>query len=297
MPDFRRAVVEAPGKINLLLDITGTAEDGYHTVDTVLQAIDLSDIVVVSKIDGDEIRVTCSNTSVPENEENIAYKAAMAFFKLTGVPKQGLSIHIDKTIPVQAGVAGGSADAAAVLLALNEILGGALSAAHLHDIGRKVGVDVPFCMAGGCQFAQGRGDILTPLPDLPPCYFVLSKPPRGVDTAQAYRVYDSKKRSVIHPDTAAMLSAIKTGNLDGVGKAMGNVFQQVEIIEEVEVLAGIYRLNKALGSVMTGSGSAVVGLYTDGVMAAECKDYISEIVRETFIVRPIAHGAKIIHIS
>jgi 4-diphosphocytidyl-2-C-methyl-D-erythritol kinase len=296
MDSHNRVVVLAPAKINLSLDITGTTPDGYHALDTVMQTVNLRDVVVVGKRPGGEIRVLCSRPDVPEDDTNIAHKAAMVFFSQLDLPTRGLSIYIDKSIPMEAGLAGGSADAAAILRGMNRLYEAGLSLEKLCELGKKVGADVPFCLAGGCQLAQGRGEILTTLSALPDCILVIAKPPTGVSTRHAYSLYDQRGVRT-RPDTTAMIRAIKTRDLRGIGENMVNVFEELIGLEEVEIRKNILLQNGALGAAMTGSGSAVVGLFPGEREAGECLRQLREIKGEVFLAKPCATGAEIIHMS
>jgi 4-diphosphocytidyl-2-C-methyl-D-erythritol kinase len=292
-----RVVVLAPAKINLSLDITGTAANGYHTLDTVMQAVNLSDVVVIRGRPDGEVRVTCSRPDVPEDDTNIAHKAAMVFFSQFDLPTRGLSIYIDKAIPMEAGLAGGSADAAAVLRGMNHLFAAGLSEEKLREMGETVGADVPFCLAGGCQLAQGRGEILTPLSALPDCVLVIAKPPIGVNTRHAYSLYDQHGGTLTHPDTAAMITAIEARDLPGIGRHMVNVFEELTNLTEVEALKGVLLRSGALGATMSGSGSAVVGLFTGEREAGACLNPLRELTREVFLTKPCLGGAEILHMS
>ena len=292
-----RVIVRAPGKINLSLDITGVTGDGYHTLDTVMQAIDLCDVVVVGRRADSDIRITCSRPHVPENDTNIAYQAAKLFFAQVGLPEQGLSIHIDKIIPVEAGLAGGSADAAAVLGALNRLLETNLTTEQLCAIGEKIGADVPFCIAGGACLAQGKGEIMTPLPPLPDCTIAIAKPPKGMSTRYAFKLYDSYGDELGHPDTMSMVAAMRAGALADIGRNMFNVFEQVTALDEIEMLKGIMLVEGALGAVMSGSGSAVAGLFAQEQEARRCLRRLRQASEEAVLVSPLPGGVQIIHVS
>jgi 4-diphosphocytidyl-2-C-methyl-D-erythritol kinase len=295
MDSHTRAVVLAPGKVNLSLDITGTTADGYHTLDTVMQAVDLCDVGVISKQPGGEMRVSCSRPDVPENAANIAYKAARIFFSQLDLPVQGMSIHIDKIIPMEAGLAGGSADAAAVLRGMNHLFAAGVSEEKLRELGETVGADVPFCLAGGCHRARGKGELLTPLPTLPDCVLLLAKPPTGVSTRHAYSLYDQHSGQLTHPDTQSMLAAIKTRDLPGIGQNMVNVFEELTKLDEVARLKSILLRGGALGAALSGSGSAVVGLFAGEEEAAECLRHIREITAEAYLSKPKNGGAEILY--
>lgn len=293
----KRAVVEAPGKVNLSLDIKGGTDDGYHLLETVMLAIDLCDVVVVGKRNDDELRVTCSNPQAPENDMNIAYRAAMEFFAATGIAKQGLSIHIDKSIPVEAGLAGGSADAAAVITGLDRLFETSLPDEQLREIGLRVGMDVPFCLMGGCAFAEGRGEILTPLPSLPDCRLTIAKPPQGMSTRYAFKLYDNYGGEFSRPNTQEMLMGIRSGDLAVIGHNMFSVFGGLGIADETEMLSGVMLCAGALGAVLSGSGSAVVGLFDNEKAAGKCMHLLKEQVRDSWLTKPVNHGARLIHAS
>lgn len=292
-----RVVARAPGKINLSLDITGTAPDGYHYLNTVMQAIDLFDVVVVGKRPGEDMRVTCSRPDAPEDGLNIAHAAAREFFAATGIAPQGLSIHIDKLIPQEAGLAGGSADAAAVLCGLDRLFETTLAPAQLAEIGERVGSDVPFCLAGGLRLGQGTGGSLTRLTDLPDCFFTVAKPPAGMSTRYAFKLYDDYSGEFERPDIAAMLRCIESADLLGVGRNMFSVFSQIAMSDESEMLSGIMQCAGAIGSVLSGSGSAVVGLFDSERRAKDCLRLLREQVEEVWIARPVNHGAQVIHVG
>ncbi len=293
----KRVVVEAPSKVNLSLDITGDTEDGYHLLDTVMQSIDLRDVLVIGKRDDDELRVTCSNPKAPEDETNIAHRAAIEFFAATGIKRQGLSIHIDKSIPIEAGLAGGSADAAAVICGLNRLFETELSLEQQQEIGYKVGMDVPFCLMGGSALARGRGEVLTALPSLPKCYITIAKPQQGMSTRFAFKLYDTYSGDFVRPDTQRMVTSIIEGNLKGIGQNMYSVFGGLGDAQATETLSGIMLCAGALGSVLSGSGSAVIGLFDNEHEAKDCLRLLKEQVHEAWVTRPLETGARIIHFS
>lgn len=184
---MRSVTVLAPAKLNLTLDVTGTRPDGYHTLDMIMQAVSLRERVTLRRSRG--LSLSLPGSRVPANEHNTAYKAALAFFHGTGL-LAGAAITVEKHVPVRAGMAGGSADAAAVLVGLNELYGARLSAAELCALGAQVGADVPFSIVGGTARVTGVGDILEPLKPCPPCFFTVCMPAGGISTPQAYARYD-----------------------------------------------------------------------------------------------------------
>ncbi|MCL2068723.1 MAG: 4-(cytidine 5'-diphospho)-2-C-methyl-D-erythritol kinase, partial [Oscillospiraceae bacterium] len=216
MPSRTQIKIPAPGKINLLLEITGTLPNGYHELNTVMQSFLPGDTVSLELLpehaDDHNIRVTCSRPDIPRDSANIAHKAAAAFFAATGIPRRGLHIHIEKIIPHGAGLGGGGADAAAVLRGLNTLLDAGLDNFALCEIGVTVGADVPFCIAGGCALAQGIGEKLTSLPPLRNCRIAIAKPKTvSVSTPEAYRLYDCYPGKIPPANPAGMLEAIKAG--------------------------------------------------------------------------------------
>lgn len=286
-----KVIVTAPAKINLFLDITGVTENGYHAIDTVMQSVDLCDTVTITKRHDAKITVECDYPGIPQNEDNIAYKAAMTFFKQSGIPFSGLDIAINKIIPAQAGLAGGSADAAAVITGLNVMYNAGFSAQDMCKIGAEVGADVPFCIVGGCMRARGIGEVFTPLTGLPDCTLLIAKPEFGVDTKEAYMRYDTL--NIPEHDPAAMLSAIISGSLKDIGSAMYNVFEQVCGTSETVLVRDIFAQSGALGSALTGSGSAIAAIFSNE-SAIACKSILAENGIASYTTRPLNHGVKII---
>ena len=279
--------IKAPAKINLFLDITGTANDGYHTLDTIMQSIDLCDKVTIKKTDTADIKVNCSKGFVPINGKNIAYKAAKAFLDYANITRTGFDIYIEKNIPMQAGLAGGSADAAAVIKGLDTMFDTGFSVEKLCDIGEKIGADVPFCIVGGCMLAQGKGEIFTPQKAIANCFVVVAKPNVGVDTKKAFKIYDDMAEKVVHPDLSEMLKALDSRSLACIGKNMANVFEQTSCLPQVDKINKAFVRNGALGSVMTGTGSAVTGLFADEEKAVLCAEKIAHLSEEVYVTRPV----------
>lgn len=282
--------VNAYAKINLTLDITGKRKDGYHLLRMVMQSVSLCDKLVITDSDSG-IRVIASRDEIPCNEDNTAYKAAAVFFEYTGAASN-LTIHIQKVIPSQAGLGGGSADAAAVLLALNKMYNAGMTTETLCKIGLQVGADVPFCIIGGTALAEGIGDKLTPLPALPLCHIVICKPPVGVDTKKAYALADdaAKKESGF---TAAMLHAVRAGDLRAVAQNLGNEFEQVIHLAQVNHIKSAMKQYGALGACMSGSGSAVFGIFEDLPKAVACQSALALVYSEVFVCEPVASGCML----
>lgn len=287
-----RVTVKAAAKINLMLDIIERLPNGYHSLWMVMQSVDLYDTVTVERTQAGNIRLECTDPRLPADETNLAYKAARAFFDATGVPGSGVSIMVQKRIPFAAGLAGGSADAAAVLLALDRLFETKLRQRALNKIGLTLGADVPFCLQGGTMLAQNIGELLTPVPELPDCFIVLAKPVRGVSTAQAYRLCDAAA-NLRAPDKRGMLGALLSEDLEGAARLAGNVFEQViDVPERVEIKA-VMRRHGALGCCMSGSGPTVFGLFESEQAAGECAEKLREIVPEVFICRPVEEGCLV----
>lgn len=250
----------AYAKINLTLDVLRKREDGYHDIRTVMQTISLCDDVEIDVDTGKPWALTCGADGIPCDERNLAWKAARAFFDRLGREPDGVTIRITKRIPSEAGLAGGSADAAAVLRALNRWANEPLSVDELCAVGARVGSDVPFCVLGGTALAEGRGEQLTKLPAAPELHLVVCKPPLAFSTPALYKRLDSiaiGKR----PDTDAMLAALHSGDREQIASLLCNVFEQAVSDPQIEAIKQELRSHGALGAIMTGSGSAVFGVF------------------------------------
>ena len=269
------AVIErSRAKLNLSLDVLSRRGDGYHDLRMVMCSVDFGDDVFVSlRTDGQNV---CSSNLpwLPQDGRNLAIKAAEAFFAARGERSPGVEIRMEKRIPVGAGMAGGSGNAAAVLRALNNLTGAGLNAEELRRIGLSVGSDVPYCITGGNALAEGRGEILTPLPPLPECCVVICKPAFSVSTAELFHRIDSHSLRT-HPDTAGLIEAMGNGDLAGVARRMYNVFEDVlpRSSYEIHAIRGELLDRGALGAVMTGTGSAVFGLFDAPEYAAKALEH------------------------
>lgn len=277
--------LKAFAKINLNLDITGVSADKkYHTVEMVLQSVDIYDTVTVS-ID-DEISVKC-NADLPQNEDNIAYKAAKEFFDETEI-QGGAYIKIKKRIPSAAGLGGGSSDAAAVIIALNMLYETNLENDELEKIAEKVGSDVPFFIVGGAQLAEGRGTILTPLPEIPECTFVIVKDGFKLSTGDMYSRFDGLTE-VDHPNTSELVNAICEGDLEDMTENMKNVFEPL-YDENTQVIKDKLIKNGALCAVLSGSGPSVFGMFDDYETAKEAQDVLEKEYENVFLCEPTKCG-------
>ena len=282
--------IKAPAKLNLFLDITGKLTNGYHEIASVMQTVDLFDYVKISK--ADEISVLCSNP-VLNGDKNIAYKAAEFFFDKSGI-ESGAEIYIDKRIPSEAGMAGGSADAAAVLYGLNQIFDEPFSSEELCEIGAKCGADVPFSLMGGTMLAEGIGEKLTPVTPLPDCWLVIVKPDFGMSTPESYKYYDEHGLfSLEHPDKQDILANLEEKNLSGICESLYNVLEHtVENPVIGEIKSEMLRFG-AMGSMMTGSGTAVFGIFDSIEKAVAAKNGLSEKFSSVFLSRPTKNGVQI----
>lgn len=287
-----RISVDAPAKINLSLDIIGKRYDGYHLVKMIMQTVSLSDTVSVHTRDDGEISLVCNNDDIPCDSTNIAYKAADEFFKYTEINNPGILIKIKKRIPTQAGLAGGSTDGAAVLVALNELFNTGLSENELAEIGAKIGADVPFCIYGGTMSADGIGTILNPLPAMPECYFVIVKPDISVSTKEAYALTD-EKGFTLRTSSEILAEAICSGDIKSICGALHNDFEDVLNLDEVNKIHDLFRQNGALGSCMSGSGSAVFGIFTDEYEAQDCAKVMEDSYNFVCVCEPVNIGCRI----
>lgn len=268
-----RITRKAYGKINLALDITGKREDGYHLVKMILQTVDLYDQITVERLE-EGIVLTCDDPRVPTDEKNLAYKAARLMIQTFDL-SAGVKIHIEKKIPMQGGMGGGSTDAAAVILAVNELFDLHADLDLLDKLAVTLGADVPFCLRKGTYLAEGIGEKLTALPNAPHGYLVLIVPSFGISTAWAYARADEMV-DLIHPDVSGMVKAIEKQDLAEMASGMGNILEQVAILEHPEIQAVKDQLlqHGALGAMMTGSGSVIFGIFDDQKKADLCFEAI-----------------------
>ena len=272
----------AYAKLNLTLDILGKRADGYHDLAMVMQSITLHDAVTVTLTNTPGIVCRCG--TLPGDDSNLAVKAAKAFFAETGIAPRGLAIDIEKRIPMQAGMAGGSTDAAAVLHALRTLLAPELSIEQLEKIGETVGSDVPYCVRGCTALAEGRGEKLTTLKNAPRFHVVVCKPDFPLSTPTLFQRSDAVKIAD-RPDTEGMLQAIEDSDALGVSARVFNVFEAVLDVEEREVFATKERLLSlgAAAAAMTGSGPTVFALFTDAQTAQTAYDALKADYAQTYL--------------
>ncbi len=275
-------------KLNLTLDVLGKREDGYHDLETVMQTISMRDDIELDVGTGKPWVLRCEKEGVPCDSRNLAWKAAEAYSDATGIDLGGLEIRITKRIPSQAGLGGGSADAAAVLRALNRHFGEPLSIGALAEVGAQVGSDVPFCVIGGTCMCTGRGERLRKLPNMPECVFVVCKPDFGVSTPELYRKLDAV--AIAHrPDNRAMEAALLAGDLEKVAAQVYNVFDPLVTDGHLELnyIKSVMNSYGALGFQMTGSGSAVFAMMPSFEYAAVVCNMLKENYPEIFIAMPV----------
>lgn len=285
---MREANERAYAKLNISLDIVGKRPDGYHDMVMVMQSVSLCDELCIRLNDTGELSAVSDLHFIPNDERNLAVRAARQFLDAAGEPGQGVEISMKKRIPVGAGMAGGSADAAAVLRGMNRLYGGRFITAELETIAAGIGSDVAFCVAGGTALAQGRGELLSRLPDMPECYFVICKPGFSISTPELFRSIDSAPLRH-HPDTAGILDSLDRGELEGICRRLYNVFEDVSDrrIKTVGEIKSRLLDCGAAGAVMTGTGSAVFGIFTDAATAQEAQSALLREYRFCCVAEPV----------
>lgn len=276
-------------KLNLTLDVLGKREDGYHDLKSVMQTISIRDDIEIDLDTGKPWCLHCDRDDIPCDERNLAWKAAKVYFETIGKDPNGLEIRITKRIPSQAGMGGGSADAAAVLRALNRHYDAPLSIAALAELGSMVGSDVPFCVLGGTALVEGRGERMRKLPDMPECVFVICKPDFSVSTPELYQKIDTVTIGK-RPDHAAMEKAILTGDIAAVSQNVYNVFDPVVTEDHLELnyIKSIFNSYGSIGQQMTGSGSAVFCIVPEFEYAAVICQMLKESYPQVFIAKPVS---------
>ena len=284
--------LKAPAKINLSLDVLGKRPDGYHELSTVMQTVDLYDTVTVSRNDSGSVTISCDYEGVPCDDSNICAKAAYRFFDTCRLPVSGVHIDIQKTIPTQAGLAGGSSDGAAVILGLNYLFDTKLTPKEMLAVGEKIGADVPFCIEGGTKLCTGIGATIKKLPSLRGVHIVICKPDTvSVSTAEAYQRVDALAKHPCYTDE--MVKALYSRDLFMITSTVFNDFELALQIPEVNQIKKIMFDNKANGAGMSGSGSAVFGIFSSERKAKRCVEALREAYPKTFLCKPIKNGCSI----
>lgn len=286
--------LKALGKINLGLDVLGKRENGYHDVRMVMQTVYLYDQVKIKKRKKSGIGLDTNLYYLPVNENNLAYRAAKLLKDEFNI-EEGISIHLEKHIPVAAGMAGGSADAAAVLFGMNRVFELGLTQQELMDRGVTLGADVPYCIMRGTVLAEGIGEVLTPLAPMPRCFILLAKPPLAVSTKLVYEKLDSREIEK-HPDIDGIIRGLKEQSLSKITDSMGNVLEHVTI-EEYPVIEEIKNTMKEAGArnaMMSGSGPTVFGIFDDKNRARMAAQRIKEVqlAKQVYVVNVHNAGRK-----
>ena len=297
---MKRMVLKTPAKINLALDVVGKRADGYHTLETVFQTVSLYDTITVTlfphRTGEQAIRILCNIPWIPKDERNIAWKAVDLFLKKTGCPV-GFDIYLQKYIPSQAGLGGGSSDAAAVLYACNQLTGAGLSHAELCEMGLQLGADVPFFFYGGTAYAAGVGEEIQPLPYLGDVSVVLAKGKGGISTAAAYTAMDALQNPP-HPNVPEMKQRLQAyAEPKDLAPLCGNLFAEVTELPVVQKLQQEMLARGAFVSLMTGSGSAVFGLFSSQEPARKCCSALRKIVPFVAQCKTIPHTFYAIQLS
>ena len=286
--------LKSRAKINLSIDVLGKREDGYHLVEMIMQTIDLYDIINITENDIDEININSNSLDIPLNKNNIVYKAAEVLKERFNI-KSGLNIFIQKNIPVAAGMAGGSCNAAAVLVGLNKLWNLKLSEKQLQEIGLALGADVPFCISGNAALAQGIGEELTYIKGLPKDTSILiCKPNLFVSTKDVYQGLDLDNIKD-RPDNKLLIKCLEEGNIKVLSENMVNVLESVtsKMHEEILDIEKIMLDNNALGSMMSGSGPTVFGLFEKEEDAIKGKEKLLKKYNQVYVVRSSERGVEI----
>lgn len=292
-------IVKAPCKINLALDIINRRPDGMHTMDMVMQTVSLYDIITVQTCAESGICLTCDAKGVPNDRSNIAWKCAEGFLEFVGMDNMktdGINIHIQKNIPIMAGLGGGSADGAGVLVALNQSLSSSLPLWKLCEIGEHFGADIPFCVIGGTARTTGIGQIIETIPNIPDCYILIAKPYCSVSTKKAFEAFDKRNKQNTESGVDGVVHGIRTNDLSLIASSMYNAFENLDtnVMNEVLPIKKVMLEDGAIGAVMSGSGSAVFGIFKDCRNAQTCMKKLESISEERFLVRPVSQGPEII---
>jgi 4-diphosphocytidyl-2-C-methyl-D-erythritol kinase len=276
---------KASAKINLSLDVIHKRDDGFHEVEMIMTMVDLADRIEIQEMPHDKITLSSQSGYIPLDEKNLAFQAAK-LIKGRFEVRQGVHIHLDKNIPIAAGLAGGSSDAAATLRGLNRLWGLGIPIEELQRLGAILGSDVPFCIGGGTALATGRGELLQPIESPPQCWVILAKPPINVSTSDIYSKLNVKQIKS-HPSTAALLEAIRSKNLEKLCKSMGNVLEEVtlEMYPFVLSLKQCMENMGAEGVLMSGSGPTVFGIVSKEVKAKRIYNGLRGFCKEVYAVR------------
>lgn len=278
---------KAYAKINLGLDVLRRREDGYHEVKMIMQTVDIFDTLTFVKKNEPGIRLKVDNEELSEDKDNLIYRAAELLMEKAGV-KQGVEITLEKRIPIAAGMAGGSTDAAAAFHGINELFDLGYSLEDLQMLGVTLGADIPYCLAGGTAISEGIGEILTKLPEPPQCTLVVAKPDINVSTKFVYENLHANTLAY-HPDIDGMIEAIKIGSLQGITDRLGNVLETVTVREYpiIEEIKNLMKQEGAENALMSGSGPTVFGIFTneESAQAAAAQICGKQLAGQVFVTR------------
>lgn len=282
-----RTQEQAPAKINLALDILGRRSDGYHDLRMVMQTISLCDTVTVEEGGGD-FALRTNGFAVPAGKKPLEQQAAEAFFDAIGQTMPPMTVTLEKVIPAYAGLGGGSADVAALLRCLRRMYAPDLTAETLRTVGLTVGSDMPFCVSGGTALAEGRGERLTDLPSLPPCWIVLCKPDFGIPTPSLFALADSAPPQH-RPEIGGMTAALEAGDLSGTAARLCNVFEEYLPAAYGEVFRIKARLRAlgAMNAAMSGSGPTVFGIFRETAAAERAAQDLKQDYAQTYLTQPL----------
>ncbi len=287
--------IDAPAKINLYLDVLWRLDNGFHNIQSIMQTVTLSDFVTVTveKTEKNSVHVACSNPDIPQDERNIAWKAADLYLRTFGINGYSVDIYIDKNIPVCAGLAGGSTDAAAVLLALNSLFGEKAGMLELIDCAALLGSDVPFCLVKGTKITQKRGEHMDSVPPIPDCTILICSSGESVSTAWAYGELDKihndfSDRRKMRDNIQSMIAGLKQCDIKAVTDNMYNIFEEAvfPVCPKAEATKKLLLEKGADNAIMSGSGSAVFGIFTDRTKAEKAKKSLESSERKVFLCRP-----------
>lgn len=282
--------LKAAAKINLALDITGKKKDGYHTIFSIMQSVTLFDEIEINLRQDKEINYSCSDRKFSKYENNIIKKAIDTFLEENKLENPGFDIYLTKNIPSQAGLAGGSTDAAATIVALNKLFETNLSKKSMIKIGKQVGADVPFCIYGGTALTENIGDELTKLPDLKNYYFVIVKPDISVSTKEAYKEFDRLQDSVYHLDRKKILSAYSKKDHKTAIKLIENVFEQlIEVPNRPQIKLQMLK-SGALNACMSGSGTAIFGVFDNENLAKDSMEELKLKYKNVYLAKSCKEG-------
>lgn len=292
--NMNEVCLKARAKINLSLDVLAKRPDGYHEVKMIMQTVNLYDLIYIKKIRVPKIIIQTNLFWLPTDERNLAYRAAKLFLEKTNI-ESGIFIELDKKIPVAAGLAGGSSDAAAVLVGLNKLFKTHFSKTALMEMGKELGADVPYCIFRQTALAEGIGEKLTELPSLPSFYVLIAKPPISVSTAEVYQSLNLNQVAE-RPNTEKLIDFIERKDIEGVAKGMVNVLEEVTIKKYpvIDQLKKFIIQQGALGAMMSGSGPTVFGIFKDKKMAQKAyyKTKVSGLAKEVFLVTTFTKGGE-----